>query len=103
MTTLLVLTLLVAPEHFAKLEGSIQLDEPGNLLDVRDVKRGEPAPFDGCWAPNETCAHLMQARTEWREEARSYREKRRFGILVALLVGLVLGMLLKRAPSGRSR
>lgn len=103
MTALLVLTLLVAPEHFAKLEGSLQLDEPGNLLGVTEVKRGAQAPADGFWVSQEALASLTETRDEWREEARSYHEKRWFGILVALLVGLVLGMLFKQAPSGRSR
>lgn len=109
MTALLLLALLSVSGDdgfivFApKGDGTVHLDEPGNLLEVTEVKRGEPAPADGFWVPPEVLASLTETRAEWREEAKSYREKTWFGRLVMLLAGLVLGMLLKQAPSGKSR
>lgn len=81
----------------------VELDKPGNLLDVRDVYEGQTVPGEGCWASKESCSYLAQAKREWEQEAWAFKRERRVGMLLALIVGLVAGSLVGVVLQGRLR
>jgi hypothetical protein len=95
VTALVLLTLLASGPGLGVEEG-VELDSPAaTLLDVREVKAGEPSPGAGCWLEERSCVTIARERVADKEELKALRAQPTVAQppLLPVIGAFVLGLL----------